>query len=125
MPKLINMRTLLLLLLLGSFTLSCEKTSVDGVDLIGEWKWIANPEFDSNYIFEFVSSDTLVLHDVGINSSSYGYELFRDNTIQIEYGTRIDRDEIITYTNDSIEIIGFTISGIPEDRNTILKRIID
>jgi len=101
---------------------SCEKTSVDGVDLIGYWKWIEYPDFDSSITFEFQDSKTLNIHD-GDSFSSYEYELFRDNTIQIEYGTRVKRNEVVVYSKDSIEILGFTISGIPEAYSTILKRI--
>ena len=116
------MRTFIVVILLFCLTISCEKTSVKGVDLIGKWRLWQHPGWDSNIVFEFEKNNKLIIHDRD-NSSSYYYELFRDNTIQIEWGTRIGRDEIEIYTVDSIRILDFTISGVPEERNTDLSRI--
>jgi len=104
---------------LGTF-LSCEPTLEGGVEIIGKWLLIGNC-FDCP-IFEFVDQEKLIIHD-GDHWAEYNYKLYRNNTIEIDYGTQDGRYDIAVHTRDSIEIIGFTISGIPEDFDTLLKRI--
>lgn len=101
-------------------SLSCESTHENCVELLGRWQLIGIC-FDCP-IFEFIDQEKLVIHD-GDHSNEYNYRLYYDNTIEIDFGTQDGRYDIVAYTIDSIEIIGFTISGIPEEFNTLLKRI--
>lgn len=116
------MRILVSFLVFIGIFLSCDRTYVDGVDLIG--KWLLLRSCDSCVTFEFEKNNNLIIHEIGNEySNSYEYELYRDNTIQIKYGTTNDRYDIITHSIDTIEIMGFSISGIPEEMNTLLKRM--
>lgn len=119
MPKLKMIKTLPIILV-ALCVISCEKSS-NSLDLIGNWKWWRYSELNPDVVFEFNQNDTLVIFAEG-DSSFYNYTFYSDNTIKIEYGTRVDRNEIIVYSNDSIEILEFTISGVPEERNTVLIR---
>ncbi|MCD4709365.1 MAG: hypothetical protein K8R52_00835 [Bacteroidales bacterium] len=116
------MKILVSFLVFVGLILSCERTAIDGVDLIG--KWLVIRDCDSCVTYEFEKGNNLIIHQIGRDySNSYEYKLYRDNTIQIDYRTTKDRYDIVVYSVDTIEIMGFTISGIPEEMNTLLKRM--
>ncbi len=116
------MRYLLSFIVLIGFAISCEPELDGEVDIIG--KWLVLGGCDSCFIFEFNNEDKLLIHDKFEDKPSlYNYKFFRNNTIQIDYGKRNDKYDIITNSIDTIEIVGFTIFDIPEIRSTILTRI--
>lgn len=116
------MKVVVSFLILVGISLSCEKSYLDDVDILG--KWLLLGSCDSCATFEFEKNNNLTIHEIGNeHSNTYDYKLFRDNTIQIDYGTTKGRYDIINQSIDTIEIVGFSISGIPEEMNTLLKRL--
>jgi len=117
------MRLLFFILLLCTAT-CCEKTSVRGVDLIGNWRLSnhADPDIISKVIFEFEPNSNLIIHS-GDYSDTLEYKLLFNNSIHIIYETIDDIFDINTYTKDSIEIMGFSLSSVPEEYNTLLVRL--
>ncbi len=113
---------MLSLLVLSCAAPSCEPTLDDEIDIIG--KWLVLGGCDSCFIFEFENREKLIIHDKFEDTpASYGYKLYHDNTIQINYGTSNDKYDIITHSIDTIEIVGFTIFDIPEIRSTLLEKM--
>ena len=125
MPKLYKMRLLLLILFVLSLNMSCKKTSIHGVNIIGEW-FVIGDDCVKCMIYEFSEGNTLIFRHT--ESSNYNdtanYDL-HFNKIEIEYLDKIDNYTVIKYSEDEIEIMGFTTSNIPEVINTRLKRIND
>jgi len=116
------MKIAISILIIFGIIVSCEKTLDGGADLIGSW--LVLQDCDSCAMFEFETKNNLIIHDLIENkSSSHDYRLLHDNIIQISYGDRKDRYDIKTHSIDTIEIIGFSLSTVPEEMNTLLKRI--
>jgi len=113
-------RIILICLFLGAF-LSCEYNLEGGGDLIGEWFLITG--CNSCALFEFENDGILKVSDIYDESPVlYNYHLLRNNNIEISGRDINGTYEIITHSLDTIEIIGFSLSGYPEYRNTRLKR---
>ena len=116
-----QMRTILLIILVG-ISVSCEKTSVRGVNLLGEWeKMIRVDALATGIIYDFKEGNSLIISK-GVYADTLEYELLFNNSIHIVYESMDDTYEIVTYSNDSIEIMGFSRSPIPEEYNTLLVR---
>ncbi len=101
----------------------CEdSTSVEPENyLIG--KWLDINSCDSCLIYEFNPDNSLYRHKIGENSiDTLSYKLLSKDSINIVYKSNKNY-KIERYTEDSIEILGFTQSLIPEINSTILKRI--
>lgn len=114
------MKSLLIIVLLAIFT-SCEKNNQTDNKLIG--KWLDKNTCDSCLIFEFKLDNELLIHELSEDSpDTLYYKLLKDDYIEIDY---IEKEEykINYYSNDSIEIFGFSVSIIPENNSTILKKI--
>ena len=103
--------------------LSCERTEIDGVDLLGEW--LVLRACDSCLIYDFKNDNELSIKEIGKSGDIYPckYRLYRDNTIQIELDGTKDRYDIATHSTDTIEIMGFSLSSLPMEMNTLLKRL--
>lgn len=103
-------------------TVSCESLFSEGFDITGKWQVqeLRNPYF----VFEFHENDTFSIHRLDLDSSyNYFYEYSnRDNTILIEYIEK-EKYDIIVHSKEEFEIIGFSLSSIPEEMNTLLKKI--
>jgi len=116
------MKILVSFLVFIGLILSCERTEVDGVDIIG--KWLLIRDCDSCMTFKFEKDNNLIIHEIGRDySTTHEYKLYRDNTIWINYLEIKGRYDVAAYSEDTIEIMRFTLSNIPEERNTLLKRI--
>ena len=115
---------ILFFVILSCCAIGCSKDTFDEVDLFGKWRWWSL-HHGNDIVFEFNPNDTLTIHNEN-EVWNTSYEYYSDNTIRIEIGDSVftDRLQIEIYSIDSIEIIGFTISLIPEEpRSTILSRI--
>jgi hypothetical protein len=115
------MRIPLLFSIVLVLLLACERTSVRGVNIIGEWYKI-DVDCDSCMIFNFQNEGDLSIYIVESGANiSLNYKLFY-NKIEIEYLDEIDTYDVIKYSRDEIEIVGFTTSNIPEEMDTRLVR---
>ena len=89
-----------------------------------KWRWWSL-HHGNDIVYEFNPNDTLVIHTKN-EDWNVGYVYYPDNTIKFELRDSVftDRFPIEKFTMDSIEIIGFTTSVIPEEpRSTKLSRI--
>ncbi len=122
MPKFRKMRFLIVSLLF-CLSVSCDKSAIHDVDLIGDWKLTSHTDSDkdSEIVFEFQHTGNLIIHD-NEYSDTLEYKILNDNSIRIKDESINDVYDIMTYTEDLIEIMGFSISPIPEEMNTLLKR---
>jgi hypothetical protein len=117
------MKHLLLVIIVCCFALSCEKITVDDEDLLGEW--LVLRACDSCVIYEFKKNNILDIKEIGRSGDIYSteYRLFRDRTIQLEYYETKGRYDIVLHSIDTVEILGFSISSLPMEMNTLLKRM--
>jgi len=93
------------------------------VDILGEWL-VVEASCDSCVIFEFLGNDTLTIHRIEVNKSkSHYYNLFYNDKVEIEIHNKHETFDVITHSNDIIEIIGLPASNLPEEINTKLKRL--
>jgi hypothetical protein len=113
------MKAIFLILIFALFV-DCIRSEEQLFPIIGRWQ-IVNDCITCS-IFEFDHDNLLTIFEQS-EASSYYYNLYPDNTIKIEYGALSGTYELEIYENDSIKILGFTISGIPEVFNTTLKRL--
>ncbi len=101
---------------------SCERSQIDYNDLIGKWLVIA--QCDSCTIFEFIDDQTLLFHNlIDDVTHTYEYKLYHDNTIQIKTELMDERYPIKRTGKDTLIIVGFMTSAVPEEMDTILKRL--
>ena len=113
---------LILLILFNSLLIGCDRTSINDVDLIGEWLLLRS--CDSCLIYEFDEDYKLFIRETNDESFyQYNYKFYTSKTIGIFNEDYNGIHTINIYRRDSIEIMGFTLSGIPEEMNSLLKRI--
>ena len=92
------------------------------VDLTGEWFIVGS--CDSCLIYEFTDDGNLIIREPDYESIyRYKYKWFKAHTIKIFKDDGFGIHSVRTYSKDSIEIMGFTLSSIFEERNSLLKRI--
>ncbi len=110
-------------ILIICLSISCDKTSVQGVNLIGNWELTSHtdPDVESGIIYEFKRDDKLIIRD-NEYSDTLEYKLLYNNSIHISYESIDDVYDIKTHSDDLIEIMGFSITAITEEMNTLLKR---
>lgn len=92
--------------------------------MIGKWHLLTG--CDSCAVFEFEDGGILKVSDIYDDEPTiYNYQVFRNNTVEISGSIDDGIFEIITHSEDTIEIMDFSLSGYPEYRNTKLKRMYD
>jgi hypothetical protein len=102
---------------------SCEKeaSSISDNPLIG--KWLDVNTCDSCLIYDFINDNDLILNQlIESDDDTISYAWLGNNLVEIDYYGKKEYT-VEFFTNDSIKIIGFTLSIIPENNSTILKKI--
>jgi hypothetical protein len=89
--------------------------------LVGQW--LDMNSCDSCLLFQFGNDHNMVIFYLSTSLSDTFQYLLSDNDL-LQIGDPWNSEYPVSYyTNDSIEIHGFTLSVIPENRSTVLKRI--
>jgi len=105
---------------------SCELGNVslkDRPDLIGRWLKLG-PYCDSCSIYEFDDANNLIIEFIhGNDFDSLLYKLPDAESIVIISEDKEIKYDLIYHTNDSIEIVGFTLSAVGVIKKTVLKRL--
>lgn len=117
------MRILGSLVIFIGLILSCERTEIDGVDILGDW--LVLQACDSCAIYKFSEHNDLIIREIGksADETHCEYKLYRDNSIQIILNGNKGRYDIVAHSSDTIEIMGFSLSSLPMEMNTLLKRL--
>lgn len=110
-----------ILILALSLVISCSKIDVK-VDIVGNW--LVQQDCDTCMMFEFDINENLIVSDLTEDEQdTFRYVAYQNSSIFIEDGVFNENYNLVFHDLDNLDILEFSITPIPEERNTILKRL--